>query len=943
MLSINLKDVWLKYRIAFKESGKLVPEDFWGLQDVSLEIAEGEVVGIVGENGAGKSTLLKIIAGMLKPDKGSIEVSGKVAGLIDLGGGFHKELTGRENIYLVSSLYGLSKTEIDARYDDIVKFAALDRFINAPVKSYSQGMFMRLGFAIAIHVDPDILLIDESFVVGDMYAQRKCISKMFELKEKGKTVIFVSHELEIVKRICSRGIFLREGKLIKDGPIEKVCAYYLETVGDKKGIALLEKGPLEAVFNNGRLIIRWQGETVTSPVAGHSTMVLSGLEYESILADWQIEKIDGVDQGINLTGRWPDTAVVQHWRIVFLSEHEFFWEIALEFPPGIFPERLEAKIILKDGYKKWFNIATEKEFPATFLHSQEWQVDRVEDSPGRVIRVKADNNKTVALPEIIFDRSHDTQQAKCHIGNTGADIGGRALRYIIFPVSGKTEQANAKRQVFYSKILFFDSLEGTAASEYLNRSRQLIQESNVIRKGPLSIFCREREIEIYWQEQVVTRLSGLNTQFRYGERIYLTAGGRWTIRKEDDGETIGIIISWDDLPGIRQTWRLRLKDEKTLVWEIFFETNEAVKIVNRQVELVLSEEYTRWFTAEESGGFDRLEKKGGAVILNRYINDYVGVEKKRAGSESSMPLVKFACDAQVPTVSYFFKAQENVASAIKLQFVEIDTKERAHFAPGKNPYFKGEIAITSDAAINVINRGVLPEAPLPVNKTIAREIACGRTRFVFNNGKGRIFWGSKELTKALGLYSSVFLADRWHDSSQASWELAGLEENSLEVKGYWPWVPISQTWKVSIPDRRTILIKIYKEIWDEELFKTGREQVSLMVSDAYREWFSPRQIKGRFPADFIEHNGMFWERFWCGDSSLGVGIRKGTVKEGFFLRKNLPALLFESSPGCRARYAIVENTDNLFQARVLQYEIAPAGEAPDSKGVYFEGCLKILG
>jgi len=170
-------------------------EEFWALRDVSLEIEEGKTFGLIGENGSGKSTLLKCIAKILRPDSGRISVTGKVSALLELGAGFHPELSGRENIYLNGSILGLGKRDLDRIFDDIVGFAGLERFIDTPVKNYSSGMYIRLGFSVAINVDTDILLIDEILAVGDEQFQRKCNEKFAELKDQGKTVVIVSHAL----------------------------------------------------------------------------------------------------------------------------------------------------------------------------------------------------------------------------------------------------------------------------------------------------------------------------------------------------------------------------------------------------------------------------------------------------------------------------------------------------------------------------------------------------------------------------------------------------------------------------------------------------------------------------------------------------------------------------------------------------------------------------
>ena len=203
-------------------------EELWALRDVTLDVPEGEMLGIIGANGSGKSTLLKLIAQIIEPTSGSIAVSGRVAALLELGAGFHPDLTGRENVYLNGSLLGLSRREITERFTDIVSFAEMERFIDMPVKHYSSGMYVRLGFAIAVHVQPDILLIDETLAVGDLSFQRKCLDRIYELKRGGITILFVSHNLEVVRQLCSRAIWLDQGVTKAEGRTEKVVGRYLE-------------------------------------------------------------------------------------------------------------------------------------------------------------------------------------------------------------------------------------------------------------------------------------------------------------------------------------------------------------------------------------------------------------------------------------------------------------------------------------------------------------------------------------------------------------------------------------------------------------------------------------------------------------------------------------------------------------------------------------------
>jgi lipopolysaccharide transport system ATP-binding protein len=214
----------------WRNGGEVVTtEEFWALQDVSFEVQPGEVVGIIGRNGAGKSTLLKVLSRITKPTKGRVELNGRVGSLLEVGTGFHPELTGRENIYLNGSILGMSRKEIDRRFDEIVAFAEVEKFLDTPVKRYSSGMYVRLAFAVAAHLEPEILVVDEVLAVGDAAFQRKCLNKMEDVGRGGRTILFVSHNMAAVTRLCRRSVLLADGSIEEDGPSDEVAATYLNT------------------------------------------------------------------------------------------------------------------------------------------------------------------------------------------------------------------------------------------------------------------------------------------------------------------------------------------------------------------------------------------------------------------------------------------------------------------------------------------------------------------------------------------------------------------------------------------------------------------------------------------------------------------------------------------------------------------------------------------
>ncbi len=235
-VAISIKNVSKYYKLynspkdrlkeALSFSGKTYHKKFYATQNLSLEIKRGEILGIVGKNGSGKSTLLKLITGVLQPDEGSIKINGKISALLELGSGFNPEFTGMQNIFFYGTILGFTKKEMEEKLDDIITFADIGEFIHQPLKTYSSGMKSRLGFAVAVHIDPEILILDEVLAVGDILFRRKCYAKMEEFFKGGKTIIYVSHDANSVKELCTRAVFLKEGEILLDSDPRTVSTYY---------------------------------------------------------------------------------------------------------------------------------------------------------------------------------------------------------------------------------------------------------------------------------------------------------------------------------------------------------------------------------------------------------------------------------------------------------------------------------------------------------------------------------------------------------------------------------------------------------------------------------------------------------------------------------------------------------------------------------------------
>ena len=254
--------------------GRTQPTDVWALRDVSVAVDPGEAVGLIGRNGSGKSTLLRLVAGIIKPTTGTIAVGGRIGSLLELGAGFHPDFSGRENVFLNGSMYGLRRAEIRERFDEIVAFAELEDAIDRPVRTYSSGMYMRLGFAIAAHLDADILLLDEVFAVGDEAFQRKCFGKIFEFKQRGGTIVFVSHDASQVERLCERAVLLHDGRLELDGPTQDALVMYRRLLAAdsdpaERAAGLREWGTGEAEIASA-LLVGSEGEERQQFLAGEA-------------------------------------------------------------------------------------------------------------------------------------------------------------------------------------------------------------------------------------------------------------------------------------------------------------------------------------------------------------------------------------------------------------------------------------------------------------------------------------------------------------------------------------------------------------------------------------------------------------------------------------------------------------------------------------------------
>ena len=282
-------------------------ETFWALKDVSFEVQPGEMVGLIGRNGAGKSTLLKILSRITEPTEGLVRLRGRLASLLEVGTGFHPELTGRENVYLNGSILGMSRAEIDRKFDEIVAFAEVERFLDTQVKYYSSGMYVRLAFAVAAHLEPEILVIDEVLAVGDANYQKKCIDRMADLRGSGKTILLVSHNMDLIPRLCSRAVLLTSGRVAQVGPAAEVTRAYLASQSaESAAVELTDKaraGTGQARFTKLQLVGS-AGEPLDFHPSGDDLIFEFEIESDHDIPDVALAVVLYTIQGLKVVSSW---------------------------------------------------------------------------------------------------------------------------------------------------------------------------------------------------------------------------------------------------------------------------------------------------------------------------------------------------------------------------------------------------------------------------------------------------------------------------------------------------------------------------------------------------------------------------------------------------------------------------------------------------------------
>lgn len=897
---IQFKDVWEMYRIKFVLDGKASWENFWALSGINFNIQIGESVGIIGENGSGKSTILKLIMGMLMPDRGEVKTSGRVSGLLELGAGFQPELTGRENIYLNAGMFGLGPREIEAVYGEIVNFAELGKFINAPVKCFSQGMFVRLAFSIAIHVNPDILLIDDSLAVGDEYFQRKCVKKILEIKAQGKTIVLVTHDMGILGRVCERAILLKQGRIIKDDSVDKTVALSAQAIGAKEGVGILTREPLNIVFNHGRLFFNWENKLITPGLGAHTVLAIQNKYYNSAQADWVVDECS--ENKIVVTGKFHQLNISQTWRLEFDSAFSLKWNIEIAVPDSVEVSECYTNIMVVNKYTNWFTGIEKGEFPSIDEKNKNWQCLLDNNISRKLIGAEGAIDDSSQVPSLIFEHSGSFSTSQAQIFNTDYMNNCRVLQYKIAGINNLLALQANFANAFLGKITF-NAADKEGYLQQLNQDFVLFGANFrlVFANGAAILSCNGLNL---------TKNSQLNTSIYAGGKWYDSNSGHWEFKKEGQDKIIAYGC-WAGLP-VKQIWEFQINSDTGFLWKAWLEVNKEINIQEQRLQFMCIGDYTHYFSDYAQGDFPKEFLETESDMLQRCIPDGV---------------IGVSCfEKQLPDLSLAFsQGQGNFAKVLNADFYnkarllrveKVEPEEKAVFSPGKYQSFAIEAKLEASAG--------------PKRKGLSNVVEKGKLKFIFDQGKGVIFWNGEELTKKLGFYTSLRSQGRWHDSvSSAVWKLYGQDDQMIRAMGQWLHLAITQSWEIKLQEDSLIEFKVSLQVKEKTVVE--RLQANLMLSEKYTHWLTEKQ-KGAFPL-FITQITDDWQQVHCAEEkNKFIGVSKSPED-----KKYLPDVLFSPLAPNSGWLLNILNSDLYHRGRVLQYlnsknEIIEPGEYPYAHG-----------
>ncbi|MCX5702392.1 MAG: ABC transporter ATP-binding protein [Candidatus Omnitrophica bacterium] len=845
--AVTFNNVSESYGIDFQIDGRVEHEEILAVNQASFVIKKGDCVVLLGANGAGKSTILKLISGILRPDSGKIIVNGRVACLLDLGAGFDPNVTGRANIFLLAQLYGIPKDQIQPKIERIIEFSGIGKFIDAPLKCYSAGMYVRLAFSLAIHVDPDILLIDDCLVVGDESFQKRCVEKIFELKQEAKTIIFVTHDTNLAGMLANRGIFLKDGKVLHDGSIEKAFVYYTQMVGDINGIGALEKDNLSLVFNNGKLYLNWKNTPLSKGIGGFSTIQTPDGKLFSKDIHWQIDlqnKDALVAKGTNI-----DLGLNQTWKINLTEQNCIEWQIEIQAPSGSKLYLIDVNLMLNERFNRWSTMENDGAFPEKSTSFSEWQVlDAIKSNldTSAIISAYSDAFNPESLPSILLESDYNSDFKIPRAIITGLEQSSRVLSLGVTTLGAQNH--------FSGRIKLFDN--SYEFSSYLAFKQSKFIKERIIQEGNTKLFFDNGRVRLFYKEFELTKSPCFFSTFYHSDKWFNSFDGIIEFKKQE-ANIMFLNVRWPEL-NVNQEWQVSLLSELEILWKIILRVEEGIDILSSRNAIFLSDHYNEWFSTYEEGSFPKdflwqdiiLENNKRKTVGLKNANLYPGLVLDVAGdTNNSLPVIQ-------NTDSLY---QARTLSAFTIHSKKDDGST---FPPGSYDYFSGNIKIYPnkkpiDEYIAVNKKEKLDEDLKSHVHTIAENIIQDKaTKIIFEIGAVRIFYNELELTEGPGIRTifDVYDINKQLDSNNARWQINKTSDNKITCFLRWDHITsIMQQWDFFIENNTVKLLIAMVSYKHANIYN---EHAGLLLSKNYKHW-STASEEGNVDYNFMgTHTGV---------------------------------------------------------------------------------------
>ncbi|MBI2425949.1 MAG: ABC transporter ATP-binding protein [Candidatus Hydrogenedentes bacterium] len=564
-------------------------ETFAAVSELTLEVEAGESVGLIGRNGSGKSTLLKLLAGVTLPSEGTVRVGGRVASLLELGAGFHPMLTGRENVYLNAGILGMRHAQVDKVIDSIIEFSGIGDFIDQTVDTYSSGMYVRIAFSVAVHVNPDIFLVDEVLAVGDEEFQRKCRTMIGSLREQGKTIVFVSHDLGTVHALCDRVVLLHHGKMISRGTPQTTIDYYLRQVGHEGGIHTMASGAVEALFSHGRITVFKDQKEITTAGGLCTQILVMGTYHESTSADWQI--VDRTPTSCTAVGTMSRLPVTLHCTVWIDGGNicaRWSWKQSQELSV----EAVYANCFLPASYTRWYYGLEKGEFPVIQPDDLDWSIVVSPVTGCLTCTILAGDD--VACPPVHVDWQDCPANVSLRLDNTNYLSNARVAHLVQrIPSTGSPLPAG---EYAIGTLTITPGYSRAALDAFL----QAYRESQTIVMNGYDLILEHGAVQIFSGKTPITQSIHFQTQMLVAGLWNVSQTLKWS-RPQATGRGIGALGESLRFP-YHQEWELWQEADGchfrcTLIALEPLETDEY------NIAIGLAGGYDHWETPHETGTF----------------------------------------------------------------------------------------------------------------------------------------------------------------------------------------------------------------------------------------------------------------------------------------------------------------------------------------------------